>query len=73
MSEQDSLSAQPKGSPQRIDPRPARIYHSNGIIFELYDGGRPYRRTMVRWEHLESLEGLKSLPEFHRRLLEDRP
>jgi hypothetical protein len=48
---------------------PVRLYESNGTIFELYDGGRPYQQMAIRWEHLESIEGMESqVPEFHRRL-----
>ena len=48
---------------------PVRLYESNGMIFELYDGGRPYQQMAIRWEHLESIEGMESQPpEFHRRL-----
>ena len=48
---------------------PVRLYESNGTIFELYDGGRPYQQMAIRWEHLESIEGMESRPpEFHRRL-----
>ena len=48
---------------------PIRLNESNGTIFELYDGGRPYQQMAIRWEHLESIEGMESQPpEFHRRL-----
>ena len=48
---------------------PVRLYESNGTIFELYDGGRPYQQMVIRWKHLESIEGMESqAPEFHRRL-----
>ena len=48
---------------------PARLYDSNGTIFELYDGGRPYQQMVIRWEHLESIEGMDSQsPHLHRRL-----
>jgi hypothetical protein len=48
---------------------PVRLYHSNGTIFELYDGGQPYQQMAIRWEHLESIEGMDTqLPQFHRRL-----
>ena len=66
MNEQESLPAQLDGSLRRIDPLPARIYHSNGIIFELYDGGQHYHPMIGRWERLEFIEGVKSLPELCR-------
>jgi hypothetical protein len=47
---------------------PVRIYASHGTIFELYDGGRPYQPMAIRWEHLESIEGMDTQPpQFHRR------
>lgn len=47
---------------------PVRLYESNGMIFELYDGGHPYQHMAIRWEHVESIEGMESQPpEFHRR------
>jgi hypothetical protein len=45
---------------------PVRLYESRGTIFELYDGGQ---QTAIRWEHLESIEGMDTQPpQFHRRL-----
>lgn len=51
---------------------PVRLYESNGTIFELYDGGRPYQRITIRWERLESIEGMESQPPEFRRRLEDK-
>jgi len=48
---------------------PVRVYESQGVIFELYDGGQPHRPTAIGWERLESIEGMDSEPpELHRRL-----
>ena len=48
---------------------PVRLYESNGTIFELYDGGQLYQQMAIRWECLESIEGMESQPpEFHRSL-----
>jgi hypothetical protein len=33
-------------------PLPIALYVSNGLVFELYDGGQPYRRFSIRWERL---------------------
>ena len=49
-----------------------RLYESNGTIFELYDGGRPYQQMAIRWEHPESMEGMESQPPAFRRRLEDK-
>jgi len=51
---------------------PVRIYQSNDVIFELYDGGQPQRPTTIRWERLESIEGMDSEPPELRRRLEDK-
>ena len=48
---------------------PVKLYQSNGTIFELYDGGQPYQLIAIRWERLESIEGMDTQPpQFHRRL-----
>jgi hypothetical protein len=31
-------------------PLPVALYVSDGLIFELYDGGQPCRRFSIRWE-----------------------
>ena len=50
---------------------PVRIYESRGTIFELYQGGQAYQPMTIRWEHLESIEGMDTQPpQFHRRLEE---
>ncbi len=33
-------------------PLPTALYVSDGLVFELYDGGQPYRRFSIRWERL---------------------
>ena len=33
-------------------PLPIALYVSNGLVFELYDGGQPYRRFSIHWERL---------------------
>lgn len=65
-----TLSHQNETPCQDFVPRvPVRLYESNGTIFELYDGGRPYQQMAIRWEHLESIEEMESqATEFYRRL-----
>jgi hypothetical protein len=36
----------------RVIPLPIALYVSGELIFELYDGGRPFRRFSIRWERL---------------------
>jgi hypothetical protein len=48
-----------KESPDHADspkppvvPVPVALYISNGLIFELYDGGQPRRNFAICWERL---------------------
>ena len=38
-----------------IIPLPIALYSSNGLLFELYDGGQPFRRHHI-WERLKTIE-----------------
>ena len=35
-----------------VIPIPIALYVSEGLIFELYDGGQPCRSFSIRWERL---------------------
>lgn len=35
-----------------VNPLPIALYVSDGLIFELYDGGQPSRSFSIRWERL---------------------
>ncbi len=37
----------------RVIPFPVALYESNGLLFELYDGGQPYQPMVIRWERLQ--------------------
>ena len=37
-----------------VIPLPIALYYSNGLLFELYDGGRPCRRHHIVWERLKT-------------------
>ena len=39
-----------------VIPLPIALYCSNGLLFELYDGGRPCRRHHIVWERLKTME-----------------
>lgn len=43
-----------------VIPLPVALYVSNGLIFELYDGGRPNRKFVVRWERLKPIDELET-------------
>jgi hypothetical protein len=45
-------SAEP-AAPQGTEPLPYALYDSNGILFELYAGERPFVRHSVSWTKLE--------------------
>ena len=36
----------------QLIPLPIALYISDGLVFELYDGGQPHRRFSIRWERL---------------------
>lgn len=38
-----------------VVPLPIGLYDSNGLLFELYDGGQPYRPFAIRWETLKPI------------------
>lgn len=39
-----------------VIPLPIALYSSNGLLFELYDGGQPCRRHQIVWERLKTIE-----------------
>jgi hypothetical protein len=73
MIDHNSLSSErQQARGEAVVQRPARLYHSRGVIFELYDGGQPPRPTVIRWERVESIEGMDSEPPELHRSLEDK-
>jgi|GraSoiStandDraft_30_1057271.scaffolds.fasta_scaffold3852972_1 hypothetical protein len=38
-----------------VVPLPIALYDSNGLLFELYDGGQPYRHHRIVWERLKPI------------------
>jgi hypothetical protein len=41
---------------RRATPLPIALYSSNGLLFELYDGGQPYRPYRIVWERVKTVE-----------------
>lgn len=41
--------------PAPVVPLPIALYESNGLLFELYDGGQPCREFVIRWERLKPI------------------
>lgn len=39
-----------------VIPLPVALYSSNGLLFELYDGGQPLRRHHIVWERFKTTE-----------------
>ena len=39
----------------RVIPFPVALYESNGLLFELYDGGQPSQPRVIRWERLQPI------------------
>lgn len=39
-----------------VVPLPVALYVSDGLIFELYDGGRPLHKFAIRWERLKPVD-----------------
>lgn len=37
----------------RVIPLPIALYESNGLLFELYDGGQPYQPIVIRWKRVQ--------------------
>jgi hypothetical protein len=44
-----------EGPPAQLFPLPIALYESNGLIFELYQGGQPYQPVVIRWERLKTV------------------
>ena len=55
MSSDNSVTRSAAISPAII-PLPLALYEYNGVIFELYQGGRAYQTRVIRWERLKTFE-----------------
>ena len=55
MTTQESESQNTQCTPNPVVPLPIVLYDSNGLLFELYDGGQPYRSFAIRWETLKPI------------------
>jgi hypothetical protein len=43
-------------APRLVIPLPIALYSSHGRLFELYEGGQPYRQHRIVWERLKPIE-----------------
>jgi hypothetical protein len=41
---------------RHVIPLPIALYSSDGLLFELYDGGRPWRPHHIVWERVKTVE-----------------
>lgn len=39
-----------------VIPLPIALYSSNGLLFELYEGGQPSRRHHIVWERVRTTD-----------------
>lgn len=39
-----------------VIPLPIALYSSNGLLFELYEGGQAFRRHHIIWERLRTTD-----------------
>jgi hypothetical protein len=49
---EESCEDQPLSPNIAVIPLPIALYVSEGLIFELYNGGQPRREFLIRWERL---------------------
>lgn len=56
MAEQNH-QAEPESSRVAAVPLPVALYISNGLIFEVYDGGQSLRRFSISWDRLIPANG----------------
>lgn len=59
-----------------VIPMPIALYSSNGLLFELYDGGQPCRRHQIVWEKVENHRDAaihQLFRELYPRLIADQP
>ena len=46
---------EPVSAQRPLNPLPVALYESNWLVFELYEGGQPYRRSPIVWERLKPI------------------
>ena len=54
MKKESSVPMLPK-APFPTVPLPIALYESNGLIFELYQGGQAYQPVVVQWKRLKTV------------------
>ena len=57
---EENCQPEPLSSDLPVIPLPVALYVSNGLVFELYDGGQLRRTHVIRWERLRSINELEA-------------
>jgi len=55
MNSDESVSCSATVIPTPAISFPIALYESNGLIFELYQGGQTYQTPVIRWERLKTV------------------
>jgi len=55
MANEDPKPPNADSRPTPVVPLPIALYDSNGLLFELYDGGQPCRFFAIRWETIKPI------------------
>jgi hypothetical protein len=53
MATREGESQNSQATPIPVVPLPIALYDSNGLLFELYDGGQPCRFFAIRWQTIK--------------------
>lgn len=67
----EKFSSQPTNA--TVSTLPIAMYESHGLIFELYQGGQPFRRVAIRWERLRSVTVTRENRDFTVEINERHP
>jgi hypothetical protein len=55
MRNEGPMSGSANVAPAHVIALPIALYESNGLIYELYQGGQPYQAVVIRWERLKTV------------------
>ena len=59
MENEKSVTSSSDASSAPLIPLSIALYESNGLIFELYQGGQPYQPVVIRWERLKPVTAVR--------------
>ena len=52
---EESVTTSRNVVPPRVTALPIGLYEFHGLIYELYQGGRPHQPMLIRWERLKTV------------------